>query len=269
MDPMGVPIAAQLLGIFVETGDQKSVVGAAGTWLWQDSTGKWESGGLGAARQGNAVYGVRRADPSTPLEAYVALADGSQRALYGNTVQDDTVCPGWKLATTQLRAIWARRDEAAMLTQTWAVGDTSRLVRMTWSKGSCTAWSENKAYDSVSKKELTLRGLWGLSDRVLIAVGSSGTILRTSDGGDTWSEVRAGSAELNAVAGSENGKELFAVGNGGLILRSTNNGTSWLQEPIPGLTQNLLAVSVGPGKDAGSTEVVVGGEGVALIRSSQ
>lgn len=141
----------------------------------------------------------------------------------------------------------------------------------------CPEFQESKAYDSKLMKELTLRGLWGLSDRVLIAVGSSGTILRTTDGGDNWTEVRSDKAELNAVAGHDLGKdllgndlgtELFAVGNGGLILRSTNGGINWQQESIIGLTQDLLAVSVGPGTAVGSLEVVVGGNGVAFVRSS-
>ncbi len=267
-DDKGTPVSAQLLGIFVETGNEKSVVGTAGTWLWQDSMAAWINASLGAARQGNAIYGIRRSDVSLQREAYVALSDGSLRALYGNAVLDDSTCTAWKSSTTQLRSIWSHRNDATETTQVWAVGDTSRLTRMKWRKGGCIEWTESKAYDSMLMKELTLRGLWGISDRVLIAVGSSGTILRTTNGGDTWTEVRSDKAELNAVAGNDLGTELFAVGNGGLILRSTNGGINWQQESIIGLTQDLLAVSVGPGIAVGSLEVVVGGNGVAFVRSS-
>ena len=61
-----------------------------------------------------------------------------------------------------------------------------------------------------------------------ISVGENGTIVRTTDGGDTWSlQISGTTNHLNAVCfiDPENG---IAVGEGGTILRTTNGGETWI-----------------------------------------
>jgi photosystem II stability/assembly factor-like uncharacterized protein len=60
-----------------------------------------------------------------------------------------------------------------------------------------------------------------------VAVGQGGTILRTLDGGDTWSVVRCGSGypALNCV--SMYGSFGLAVGNAGTALRTRDGGVTW------------------------------------------
>jgi photosystem II stability/assembly factor-like uncharacterized protein len=55
----------------------------------------------------------------------------------------------------------------------------------------------------------------------LLAAGSGGLMLRSTDRGLTWTETHA---DLLAVPGS---KALVAVGNDGLLLRSTDTGRNW------------------------------------------
>ena len=58
------------------------------------------------------------------------------------------------------------------------------------------------------------------------AVGWAGTVLRTSDGGDTWSLTRSGGSHLWGVdfVDASNG---WAVGSSGNIIRTSDGGATW------------------------------------------
>lgn len=59
-----------------------------------------------------------------------------------------------------------------------------------------------------------------------VACGQGGTIIRTTDGGDSWTPVYQDiEIWLNKIKFTPVG--VFAVGKGGVILRSTNNGVTW------------------------------------------
>ena len=73
------------------------------------------------------------------------------------------------------------------------------------------------------------------------AVGEAGTVLRTTDGGETWRVQDVGTtANLNAVAAVSQGRG-YIVGAGGLVLVSTDTGASWTPKPIP-TTDRLVDV---------------------------
>ena len=67
------------------------------------------------------------------------------------------------------------------------------------------------------------------------AVGRLGTILHTSNGGDSWSAQVSGVAStltaVDAVSGA-----VWTVGDNGVVLRTTNGGGVWQRIAI-GLTQ--------------------------------
>ena len=76
----------------------------------------------------------------------------------------------------------------------------------------------------------------------MIAVGDSGTILRTTDAGSNWTLVSsATSAQLFGVAFAD-ARTGVAVGAQGTILRTTEAGASWISQPSPTALQ-LNAVS--------------------------
>ena len=63
-----------------------------------------------------------------------------------------------------------------------------------------------------------------------VAVGNTGTILRTTNGGESWVEQTSGTtSDLFAVffTDANNGT---AVGYGGTILRTTNGGATFIEE---------------------------------------
>lgn len=78
-------------------------------------------------------------------------------------------------------------------------------------------------------------GLW-------VAVGSSGALITSADGGLTWTAgtSNAGGSDLNSVAVAA-GNVFVAVGAGGTVVRSTDGSTWSLQAPGP--TTALYAIT--------------------------
>ncbi len=111
---------------------------------------------------------------------------------------------------------------------------------------------------------VTLNGLFSVSSSMTIAVGNNGTIIGTSDGGNTW---------LTGTSGTTNNlRKLFVsgltlptitvVGDGGTILRSTNSGFTW-QPQTSGVSQDLRDIFVHD-PTVGTTMTAVGESGVIL-----
>ncbi|MDQ1266904.1 MAG: hypothetical protein QG635_2057, partial [Bacteroidota bacterium] len=65
------------------------------------------------------------------------------------------------------------------------------------------------------------------------AVGDSGSIIKTTDGGDTWFNLFSGSSNGLACINVVNDNNIFVGGND-IILHSTNQGYSWEEMYIPG-----------------------------------
>ena len=89
------------------------------------------------------------------------------------------------------------------------------------------------------------------------AVGRNGTILRTTDGGTTWSPMISGtSVDLHDIAFTDPNLGT-AVGAGGTILRTTDRGLSWIPQSS-GTISDLRDISFAD--SANAFVVSVGGE---------
>lgn len=65
------------------------------------------------------------------------------------------------------------------------------------------------------------------------AIGDAGTILHTSDGGQTWIPQQSGTTEdLYSISVSD-ASTAHAVGSNGTILRTTDAGETWIQQSTP------------------------------------
>lgn len=97
-----------------------------------------------------------------------------------------------------------------------------------------------------------------LGDGEWIAAGDHGTLLRSRDGGATYSCLRChGGSDLYALAAK--GERVVAVGIKGTLLYSLDSGDSWFEAPT-GLDQMLTAVHF-----LNDTKVLIVGEaGLAL-----
>lgn len=95
------------------------------------------------------------------------------------------------------------------------------------------------------------------------AVGAGGTILATTDGGNTWAPQASGiGTGLKAVAAASE-TTVVAVGDGAKILLTTDGGQAWGVRPAAGTTANLLAVDFG----TGGIGVAVG-DGGTIVRTT-
>lgn len=130
-----------------------------------------------------------------------------------------------------------------------AVGAEGRIAR---ASGPGVPWS--LVPSGTSRFLLDVAG----GSRTVVAVGMTGTIRRSTNGGQTWTAPRI-FADLNAVW--RVGDTLVAVGGSGAVLRSTGGGAAWDAGSGAG-ARDLRGVW-----GAGSTVVAVGDMGV-IYRSA-
>jgi len=73
----------------------------------------------------------------------------------------------------------------------------------------------------------TLRSIYFTTSSVGWAAGDSGTIIKTSDGGATWSQQTSGTTNnLNCIRFVDSNTG-WAAGKSGVILKTTNGGSTW------------------------------------------
>jgi len=95
------------------------------------------------------------------------------------------------------------------------------------------------------------------------AVGTHGTIMKTTDGGLTWSSQLAPTeAHLFGLAAVDR-TTAWAVGEGGVILRTVDGGATWRQQ-VSGTTEGLFAVTALSARRAWA----VGTRGLALVSTN-
>jgi photosystem II stability/assembly factor-like uncharacterized protein len=88
--------------------------------------------------------------------------------------------------------------------------------------------------------------LYGVTfgNNTFVAVGESGTIVKSNDNGASWEEALS-SGTSNTLNGVTFGNNIFmAVGSSGTIVKSTDNGTNW-DNATSGTTNNLYGVAFG------------------------
>jgi photosystem II stability/assembly factor-like uncharacterized protein len=90
----------------------------------------------------------------------------------------------------------------------------------------------------------------------VLAVGEEGTLLKSSNSGQTWSAIPTGT---DATLYDVSEFRFLAVGEGGIILRSTDFGLTWMSAPSP-TTLHLFSVT-------GSFTAYAVGEDGTILRS--
>jgi len=100
-----------------------------------------------------------------------------------------------------------------------------------------------------------------ITEQTGIAVGENGTILRTTDGGNTWNQIWGSYWNwFNGVAFADSNKVII-VGSGGMVLKSSDQGVTWTTVTIPGVTYDLNAIAInkvsGFGVITGQTNAVI------------
>lgn len=106
-----------------------------------------------------------------------------------------------------------------------------------------------------------LYGIDFIDGDIGMAVGDSGVILRTYNGGLTWEKLNSGvTLRLNSVSYMD-AANIIVVGDDALILKSQNGGDSWFAQYVEGITNaDLWSVDMSP-----SGKGIIAGQYMTLI----
>ncbi len=116
------------------------------------------------------------------------------------------------------------------------------------------------ATDLASRQLNFVAALKTNSPGVVVAVGDEGTILRSLDGGKTWSLAKSGTtATLTGVAAHDLHSRFVVVSKNGELLESVNQGLTWTRRIVS--SKHLTALAFSPD---GKRGVIVGEEGTVL-----
>lgn len=226
--------------------------------LSTDGAGRWfvagTSGDLGYSTDGLQTI-VPSTDSTTPVslndvEHFTGL-DAVAVGKHGLELTSDDAGVNWNDVNPDADRYLHEVGHAAGTI--WAVGESGSAIRstdlgVTW-QPKLNAASED------------LFGTWVRDPNLMLAVGDVGRIVRTADGGSTFTTPASGVVTaLRSVAG--HGSAAWAVGDGGVIVKSVDAGATWSAQ-ASGTTLQLIDVSASSPSDAWA----VGASGV-VIRTS-
>ncbi|WP_157991542.1 WD40/YVTN/BNR-like repeat-containing protein [Caldimonas tepidiphila] len=145
-----------------------------------------------------------------------------------------------------------------------AGGELGALV---YSRDQGRSWQ--RAQVSANRQALITQVRFDESGRLGLAVGHEGWILRSDDGGQTWTELhfdQANGEPLMSIATLPSGRWL-AVGAFGRMLGSSDQGRNWQRIEVEGVQDQHLNRIVG--SEDGKRWLVVGERGLMLISEDQ
>ncbi len=92
-------------------------------------------------------------------------------------------------------------------------------------------WSQGGWYTVATGTTANLFSVTFASSQAGWACGSSGTLIKTTDGGSTWYAVNTGTSEELISVDFVNEQSGFAAGANGVILKTTDGGLNWTPSP--------------------------------------
>ncbi|TDU31035.1 photosystem II stability/assembly factor-like uncharacterized protein [Panacagrimonas perspica] len=221
-------------------------VGAAGQILSTRDAGKsWttEATPNRLGLLGVAVRGERRIAVGQMGQILLKEGEGSWQIIDGGTQE-------------RLMAVSLNAAGEAVIVGSFGLILTSRDGGRTWVKGN-PDWSQYFAADAAELGDDFKPHFYAVTvsdERVITVVGELGLILRSYDGGCSWTVLHRGDqaggtgrASLFAMDLRGDGKG-YVVGQGGLVLTTADGGTSWTKLDI-GTEAHLLGVATSPGGD--------------------
>lgn len=106
-------------------------------------------------------------------------------------------------------------------------------------------------------RSIDLRALHFVDEMVGIACGSDGLIIRTTDGGQTWSRCESGSDQAWLKSISFPTPAIgYIAGSHSVVLRTDDGGATWRNLPVPGLVKINGVAFISPERG-----IVAGAEG--------
>jgi len=158
--------------------------------------------------------------------------------------------------------------DSAATTTCVAVGENANGLAAVYHGTSTGTGSANIAWQAGTTPGGTagLMGVNCVDANTCTAVGQVGTILRTTNGGSTWSKAAVPTTELLRGAGCASQSVCVAVGGdgSGIILRTTDGGTTWTKLTGVPLVQTLADVDC----PTGTNTCVATAFGGRILRST-
>lgn len=218
------------------------LVGTQGALAFPNQT--WSRSMAAPGHKFVAVTGVDPSGGGTVPEVFAVADDGTIANLSG----------AWKqnAATHPLQAVWAQRvPSSASAVELVAGGANGHLITARYENGSLGAGTLNTSRvvkDGVNAVEITgitgvlTNTILGLNKTLFVSgvVGTGGVIMRSGDGGNTFTRVHSSAKPLRGIAMS--GSEVFAVGDTATVVRGSMNGGAFQVEALSGETADLRAV---------------------------
>lgn len=208
---------------------------------WAQSNVPGFSGALRAVHFLNATTGWAAGDNAQLFKSFDGGASWSHVPMFFNAQYTDVFFAdaqrGWiaagssVLITTDGGASWtgwpigggARADRLSVLGGAWLwCTGTAGIIAASTNGG--TSWSQQFSSAGTALFDVSMGDLFSG-----FAVGSNGSIYRTSDGGAQWQLIAGGSAPSTALAYDVErvGTNVWASLSDSTILRSTDDGASW------------------------------------------
>ncbi|HEY5610651.1 MAG TPA: IPT/TIG domain-containing protein, partial [Thermoanaerobaculia bacterium] len=141
-----------------------------------------------------------------------------------------------------------------------AVGLSGHIARIANGTGSS---SNPPAFTTITAPTSSdLFGLFFVDANVGYAVGGNGTILKTTNGGSSWSLQSSGTTNPLRAVHFRDANIGWAVGDAGIIVVTVNGGATWAPE-ASGTSNHLRGVFAAP-----SNTYAVGAQGTVLKRAA-
>lgn len=108
-------------------------------------------------------------------------------------------------------------------------------------------------FSTVSGTANTLLDVLFINPNTGYACGNNGTILKTTNGGNSWVNLVSGTADFltSLAVNPSNSNIIYAVGDNGTILRTTNGGSNWNKTNVGGLYDAIVFKDMNTGVVAG------------------
>jgi photosystem II stability/assembly factor-like uncharacterized protein len=164
--------------------------------------------------------------------------------------------------TTDAGQTWKTNSDLTNQTL-WSVAFADRLTG--WVISDSTIWKSTNAgvnwAGRYSNSAITFNSLCSVNEGNIVAVGSYGSIVYTTTGGNVWSHIHEGTEKLNSVGfiGDNVG---WAVGYNGTIIKTTNGGVNWHQQ-VSNVSYELTTVF-----PVSQTKCITAGSNSTILRTS-
>ncbi|WP_252738076.1 WD40/YVTN/BNR-like repeat-containing protein [Marinobacter salexigens] len=220
---------SNLLNDAVRAGDRIVAVGERGHIIYSDDGGtSWEQGSVPVSVTLTAV------DFGTETHGWAVGHSGV-------VLHTEDGGENWSLQLTGIDAselaIASKEDQVAAMEERIEEAPESEKGDLEWAMDDLIFAMENMQSDLDIGPVNPLLGVWFENDRHGFVVGAYGMILRTQDGGNSWSDwapkiQNDQNFHLNSIT-RVTGGALVIVGEAGQIHVSVDNGTTWERRESP------------------------------------